>query len=150
LLDFQKYAIVKISLYIKKKYVDFNIIVIMYVQKLAVIGVPITVIIAVVLTSLITNFTENAKSPLSAAPPVITAALAEISSTNSTNSTTSQIIHHPENLTLSPSTHRPPPPLPSPQNKSLSEQHQENRLRGPPLPSSSEPIHGPVPGTASP
>lgn len=38
----------------------------MYVQKLAVIGVLITVIIAIVLTSLITNFTENAKSPLSA------------------------------------------------------------------------------------
>ena len=118
-------------------------------QKLAVFGVLIAAIIAVVLTSLITNFTENAKSPLSAVPPVITTALAEISSTNSTNST-SQIIHHPENLTLSPSTHHPSPPLPSPQNKSLSEQHQENRLRGPPLPSSSEPIHGPVPGTASP
>ena len=119
MLDFQKYAIVKISLYIKKKYVDFNIIVIMYMQKLAVICVLITVIIAIVLTSLITNYTENAKSPLSAAPPVITTAVAEISSTNSTNSTTSQIIHHPENLTLSPSTHRPPPPLPSPQNEPI-------------------------------
>jgi hypothetical protein len=121
----------------------------MYVQKLAVIGVLITVIIAIVLTSLITNFTENVKSPSSAVPPVITAALAE-TSTNSTNSTTSQIIHHPENLTLSSLTHHPSPPLPAPQNKSLSEQHQENRLHGPPLPSSSEPIHGPVPGTASP
>ena len=120
----------------------------MYVQKLVVIGVLITVIIAIVLTSLITNYTENAKSPLSAAPPVITTAVAE-TSTNSTNSTTSQIIHHPENLTLSPLTHRPPP-LSASQNKSLSEQPQENRLRGPPLPSSSEPIHGPVPGTASP
>jgi hypothetical protein len=94
------------------------------------------------LTSLITNYTENAKSP-SAARPVITTAVAE------TNST-SQIIHHPENLTLSPSTHHPSPPLSSPQNKSLSEQPQENRLRGPPMPSSSESIHGPVPGTASP
>ena len=121
----------------------------MYVQKLGVFGVLIAAIIAVVLTSLITNYTENAKSPLSAAPPVITTAVAE-TSTNSTNSTTSQIIHHPENLTLLPSTHRPSPPLPSPQNKSLSEQPQENRLRGPPLPSSSESIHGPVPGTASP
>jgi hypothetical protein len=116
----------------------------MYVQKLAVIGVLIAAIIAVVLTSLITNYTEINESPLSAAPPVITTAVAE-TSTNSTNST-SQIIHHPENLTLSPSTHHPSPPLPSPQNKSLS----ENRLRGPTLPSSSEPIHGPVPGTASP
>jgi hypothetical protein len=125
----------------------------MYVEKLAVIGVLIAAIIAVVLTSLITNFTENAKSPsslpLSAVPSVITAAIAEISSTNSTNNTTSQIIHHPENLTLSPSTH-PPPPLSASQNKSLSEQPQENRLRGPPMPSSSESIHGPVPGTASP
>ena len=120
MLDFQKCAIVKISLYIKKKYVDFNIIVIMYMQKLAVICVLITVIIAIVLTSLITNYTENAKSPLSAAPPVITTAVAE-TSTNSTNSTASQIIHHPENLTLLPSTHHPSPPLPSPQNKSLSE-----------------------------
>jgi hypothetical protein len=120
----------------------------MYMQKLAVICVLITVIIAIVLTSLITNYTENAKSPLSAAP-VITTAVAE-TSTNSTNSTTSQIIHHPENLTLLPSTHHPSPQLPSPQNKSLSEQPQENRLRGPPLPSSSESIHGPVPGTASP
>ena len=94
------------------------------------------------LTSLITNHTENGKSP-SAARPVITTAVAE------TNST-SQIIHHPENLTLSPLTHHPSPPLLSPQNKSLSKQPQENRLRGPPLPSSSEPIHGPVPGTASP
>ena len=103
------------------------------------------------LTSLNTNYTENAKSPLSAAaPPVITTAVAETSSTNSTNSTTSQIIHHLENLTLSPLTHHPSPPLPSPQNKSLSEQPQENRLRGPPLPSSSESIHGPVPGTAYP
>src|SRR6188472_881368 len=105
----------------------------MLVQKLAVIGVLITVITAVVLTSLIANFTENAKSPLSAVPPAITAALAETSSnltrTNSTNSTTSQIIHHPGNLTLSPLTH--PPPLPAPQNKSLSEQPSENRLRGP-------------------
>ena len=121
----------------------------MYVQKLAVFGVLIAAIIAVVLTSLITNYTENAKSPLSAAPPVITTAVAE-TSTNSTNSTTSQIIHHPANLTLLPSTHHPSPPLPSPHNKSLSEQPQENRLRGPPLPSSSESIHGPVPGTASP
>ena len=115
----------------------------MYVQKLAVFGVLIAAIIAVVLTSLITlitNYTENAKSP-SAARPVITTAVAE------TNST-SQIIHHPENLTLSPSTHHPP--LPASQNKSLSEQPQENRLRGPPLPSSSESIHGPVPGTACP
>jgi hypothetical protein len=124
----------------------------MYVQKLAAIGILITVINAVVLTLLITNFTENAKSPLSAAPPSITA-VAETSSnsttTNSTNNTTSQIIHHPENLTLSPLTHHPPP-LPAPQNKSLSEQPQENRLHGPPLPSSSEPIHSPVPGTASP
>jgi hypothetical protein len=116
----------------------------MYVEKLAVIGVLIAAIIAVVLTSLITNFTENAKSSLSAVPSVITAAIAEISSTNSTNNTTSQIIHHPENLTLSPLTQHPP--LLAPQNKSLS----ENRLRGPPLPASSEPIHGPVPGTASP
>ncbi len=89
MLDFQKYTIVKISLYIKKKYVDLNTIVIIYVQKLAIFGVLITVIIAVVLTLLITDFTENAKSP-SAAPPVITA-VAETSS-NSTNST-SQIIH---------------------------------------------------------
>ena len=121
----------------------------MYVQKLGVFGVLIAAIIAVVLTSLITNYTENAKSPLSAAPPSITAAIAEISSTNSTNNTTRQIIRHPEKLTLSPLTHRPPP-LSASQNKSLSEQPQENRLRGPPLPSSSEPIHGPVPGTASP
>jgi hypothetical protein len=125
----------------------------MYVQKLAVIGVLITVIIAVVLTLLITNFTRNANSSLSALP-AITAAVVETSSnsttTNSTNNTTSQIIHQPENLTFSPLTHHPPPPLPAPQNKSLSEQPQENRLRGPPLPSSSEPIHGPVPGTASP
>ena len=118
----------------------------MYVQKLAVFGILITTIIAVVLTLLITNFTENAKSPLSVT------AVAETSSnsttTNSTNNT-SEIIHHPENLTLSPLTHHPRP-LPAPQNKSLSEQPQENRLRGPPLPSSSEPIHGPAPGTASP
>ncbi len=145
MLDFQKYTIVKISLYIKKKYVDFNSIVTM--QKLVVIGVLITVIIAVVLTSLITNFPLNAKSSLSTLP-AITAAVAETSSNSTTNSTnnTSEL-HHPENLTLSPSTHHPP--LPASQNKSLSEQPQENRLRGPPLPSSSEPIRGPVPGTAS-
>jgi hypothetical protein len=116
----------------------------MLVQKLAVIGVLIAAIIAVVLTSLITNSIRNTKSPPSASPA--TTAVAETLS-NSTNNT-SQLLHHPENLTLSPSTHHPP--LPAPQNKSLSEQPQENRLRGPPLPSSSEPIRGPVPGTASP
>jgi hypothetical protein len=114
------------------------------VQKLAIIGVLITVIIALVSTLLITNFPRNAKSPLSI-PRSITAVAQN--SSNSTNNTSQ--VHHPENLTFSPSTHHPPP-LPAPQNKSLSEQPQENRLRGPPLPSSSEPIRGPVPGTASP
>src|SRR5437870_2488464 len=123
----------------------------MYMQKLAVFGILITIIIAVVLTLLSTNSTRNAKSPssLSSVAPPATAAVAETlsNSSNSTNNT-SQVLHHPGNLTLSPSTHHPP--LPAPQNKSLSEQPQENHLRGPPLPSSSEPIRGPAPGTASP
>ena len=122
----------------------------MLVQKLALIGV----LIAVVLTSLITNSIRNTKSSLSASPATTAVAETLVNSSNSYNSTTnstnntSQLLHHPENLTLSPSTRHPP--LPAPQNKSLSEQPQENRLRGPPLPSSSEPIRGPVPGTASP
>jgi hypothetical protein len=123
----------------------------MLVQKIGIFGVLIAVIIVVVLTLLITNSIQNTKSSLLSSPPTITA-VAEtlVNSTNSYNSTnnTSQLLHHPENLTLSPYTHHPP--LPAPKNKSLSEQPQENRLRGPPLPSSSEPIRGPVPGTASP
>jgi hypothetical protein len=126
----------------------------MLVQKLAVIGVVIAAIIAVVLASLITNFHRNAKSPPSASPTITVEAETLVNSSNSynsTNSTNSTIqLHHPENLTLSPSTHHPPPPLPAPKNKNLSEQPQENRLRGPPLPSSSQPIRGPAPGTASP
>ena len=122
----------------------------MFVQKIAIFGVLIAAIIAVVLTSLITNSIRNTKSSLSARPATTAVAETLVNSSNSYNSTnnTSQLIHHPENLTLSPYTHHPP--LPAPQNKSLSEQPQENRLRGPPLPSSSEPIRGPVPGTASP
>jgi hypothetical protein len=119
----------------------------MLVQKIAIFGVLIAVIIVVFLASSITNSIRNTKSSLSARPATTAVAETLVNSSNSTNNT-SQVLHHPENLTLSPSTHHPP--LPAPKNKSLSEQRQENRLRGPPLPSSSEPIRGPVPGTASP
>jgi hypothetical protein len=114
----------------------------MFVQKLAFFGILITVIIAtLVSTLLITNFTRNAKSlPLSATPATTAVAATLSNSSNSTNST-SQIIPHPENLT---SGHL------APQTKGLLEQAQNNRLKGPPLPSSGEPIHGPAPGTASP
>ena len=111
----------------------------MFVQKLAIFGILIAVIIAtLVSTLLITNFTRNAKSlPLSATPA--TTAVAQNSS-NSTN-ITSQIIPHPENQT---SGHL------APQTKGLLEQAQNSRLKGPPLPSSDEPIRGPALGTASP
>jgi hypothetical protein len=111
----------------------------MLVQKIAIFGVLIAVIIAtLVLTLLTTNFTRNAKSlPLSATPA--TTAVAQNSS-NSTNST-SQIIPNPENLTSGHLT---------PQTKGLLEQAQNNRLHGPPLPSSGKPIRGPALGTASP
>jgi hypothetical protein len=117
----------------------------MFVQKLLIFGVLITVVIAtLVSTLLITNSTRNAKSSLSA--PSATTAVAETlsNSSNSTNSTTGT--HNPENLTFSPSTH---PQSLAPQKNSLLEQAQNNRLRGPPLPSSDEPIRGPAPGTAS-
>jgi hypothetical protein len=108
----------------------------MFLQKIAIFGVLAIIMATLVSTLLITNFTLNAKSlPLQPA----TTAVAETLS-NSTNST-SQIIPHPENLT---SGHL------APQTKGLLEQAQNNRLKGPPLPSSSEPIHGPAPGTASP
>jgi hypothetical protein len=113
----------------------------MYVQKLATFGIFITVIIALVLTLLIHNSTQNAKSPAATAP----LAIAETFLSNSTNTTGE--VHHPENLSFSPSTH---PPLLSPQNKSVLEQTQKNRLHGPPLPSSNQSIRGPAPGTASP
>jgi predicted PurR-regulated permease PerM len=121
----------------------------MLVQKIAIFGVLIAVVIAtLVLTLLITNFTRNAKSlPLSA--PSATTAVAETlaNSTNSTNSTTGA--HNPENLTFSPSPSTHPQSL-APQKKSILEQAQNDRLKGPPLPSSGEPIHGPAPGTTSP
>jgi hypothetical protein len=110
----------------------------MFVQKLAIFGVLITVIIALVSTLLITNFTRNTKSSLSAPPATTAVAEAPSNSTNSTNSTSQA--HPPENLT---SAHL------APQNKSLLEHVQNNRLHGPPLPSSGEPIRGPTPGTAS-
>jgi hypothetical protein len=119
----------------------------MFVQKLVIFGILIAIIIAtLVSTLLITNFTRNAKSlPLSAMPATTAVAETLVNSTNSTNSTTGA--HNPENLTFSPSTH---PQSLAPQKKSLLEQAQNNRLHGPPLPSSGEPIRGPAPGTASP
>jgi hypothetical protein len=111
----------------------------MLVQKIAIFGILIAIIIAtLVLTLLITNFTRDAKSLPLSAPPATTAVAQN--SSNSTNST-NQIIPHPENLT---SGHL------APQTKGLLEQAQNDRLKGPPLPSSGEPIHGPAPGTASP